>query len=297
MAPSMISDLARETLRQRIEDSNTKPKAVVPPPKCKNKNQPAATVHCALYCPHHNYIHPKIAQTFAKAVAHLLANTWAPPSLNNGDHDATFVAFAAELMGRTQVQGAMVAISMLFLDQLWQKSKGVKLGRGSEYRLFTTALMLANKVMDDHRFPNVCWADISGVALRELNVMERELLQSLEYNLLVPTPMYNAYAEKLHRAIVAVSVPSRLPAPPAMVRSPALLPPKTRTFSSPVLASRRSSLAAMEMSSPNAYVAKGGASAVSNADAMWMSPRSSSGTPSRTQMAAAVQQSKLRTMV
>ncbi|KAI8806597.1 hypothetical protein BJ742DRAFT_758591, partial [Cladochytrium replicatum] len=289
MAPSMISDLARETLRQRIEDSNSKPKAVVPPPQCKSKNQPAATVHCALYCPHHSYIHPKIAQTFAKAVAHLLADTWAPPSLNNGDHDATFVSFAAELMGRTQVQGAMVAISMLFLDQLWQKSKGVKLGRGSEYRLFTTALMLANKVMDDHRFPNVCWADISGVSLRELNVMERELLQSLEYSLLVPAATYGACAEKFHRAIAAVSVPSRLPAPPAMARSPAM-PARTRTFSSPVLASRRSSLAAMEMSSPNAYVAKVGAAAsASGADAMWMSPRSASGTPSRTQVSAAVQ--------
>ncbi|KAI8800562.1 hypothetical protein BJ742DRAFT_653890, partial [Cladochytrium replicatum] len=119
-------------------------------------------------------------------VARLLAGTWAPPSLNNGDRDTAFVSFATELMGRTQVQGAMVVICMMFLDKLWQKSKGVKLGRGSEYRLFTTALMLANKVMDDHRFPNVCWADLAGVTLEELNVMERELLDSLDFNLHIP---------------------------------------------------------------------------------------------------------------
>ncbi|KAI8801851.1 hypothetical protein BJ742DRAFT_835207 [Cladochytrium replicatum] len=257
----------------------------VPPPQCKHKNQPATSVHCALYCPHHNYIHPKIAPTFAKAVAHLLATTWAPPSLTNADRDTTFVSFATELMGRTQVQGAMVAIAMHFLDRLWQKSKGVKLGRGSEYRLFTTALMLANKVMDDHRFPNVCWADLSGVSLRELNVMERELLQSLEYNLLVPEDVYTAYAEKFHRAIVAVSVPSRLPAPPAMTRTPAHLPTKTRTFSSPVFAPRRPSVVAAEMS-PAAYVMKAG----TGVDASWMSPRSVSGTPNKTQSANALQQ-------
>jgi hypothetical protein len=51
------------------------------------------------------------------------------------------------------------------------------------FEYLTTALILANKFLDDNTFTNTSWADISGIPRRELNVSERDWLKKTGYSL------------------------------------------------------------------------------------------------------------------
>lgn len=94
-------------------------------------------------------------------------------------------------------------LSLKYIAMLLQKSPNIQGAEGSEYRLFTVALMLgnnndvfslmqllmfihiANKFLDDNTFTNKTWADISCMKVTDLNIMELEFLDVLEFGLFV----------------------------------------------------------------------------------------------------------------
>lgn len=62
-----------------------------------------------------------------------------------------------------------------------------------------TALMLANKILDDHTYTNKTWSEVSGLPLQALNEGEIEFLQGLDFSLYVSQTTYNAWLELLER--------------------------------------------------------------------------------------------------
>jgi hypothetical protein len=65
---------------------------------------------------------------------------------------------------------------------------------GSEVRLFTTALILANKFLDDNTFTNKTWSEVSSVPLNELNIMEMEFLSALHYKTCIHHAQFFSWA-------------------------------------------------------------------------------------------------------
>ena len=55
-----------------------------------------------------------------------------------------------------------------------------------------TALMLANKILDDHTYTNKTWSDVSGLPLTALNEGEMEFLQGLDFSLYVSQTTFSA---------------------------------------------------------------------------------------------------------
>ncbi len=53
-----------------------------------------------------------------------------------------------------------------------------------------TALLLAIKYHEDHYYDNVYYAKVGGVTCRELNLLEIEMLNLLEYDLYVSQELY-----------------------------------------------------------------------------------------------------------
>ncbi|KAI8339577.1 cyclin-domain-containing protein, partial [Chlamydoabsidia padenii] len=91
-----------------------------------------------------------------------------------------FRQFCYKLFKDTQISSGCVLLALYYLDQL--KSIYPTLPN-SELRLFTIALILANKYLDDNTFTNKTWSEVSGIPLRELNWMEMEYLDALDYSL------------------------------------------------------------------------------------------------------------------
>ena len=63
------------------------------------------------------------------------------------------------------------------------KTKGIYLNRHSSHRIISTLLMLSSKIIEEAPYSNWYWAKLCGVSLEDMNMMERSLMQLLDYNL------------------------------------------------------------------------------------------------------------------
>jgi hypothetical protein len=77
-----------------------------------------------------------------------------------------------------------------------------------EYRLFTIAVVLANKYLDDNSYSNKAWSDVTGLELRKINIMEQEFMKYIDYNLVVEEREYVAWVNWLETYIGSVMAPA-----------------------------------------------------------------------------------------
>ncbi|KAI4094375.1 MAG: hypothetical protein LQ344_002275 [Seirophora lacunosa] len=71
----------------------------------------------------------------------------------------------------------LTRMSMLSSNGVYPKS------RGEIYRLLTTALLLGSKFLDDNTFQNRSWSEVSSIPVGELNVLELEWLDAINWKL------------------------------------------------------------------------------------------------------------------
>lgn len=60
-----------------------------------------------------------------------------------------------------------------------------------------TAIVVATKFLDDHCHKNSYYARAGGVTLQEMNSLENELLDSINFNLHVHPVLFFRYRERL----------------------------------------------------------------------------------------------------
>ncbi|KAJ1310780.1 hypothetical protein OPQ81_009301 [Rhizoctonia solani] len=104
-----------------------------------------------------------------------------------------FVSFIADLLSTTQVSQSVITLALRYIYMLKQANPSIRGRRGSEYRLAVTALMLANKFLDDNTYTNKTWSDVSRISLVEINQMEKEFLNGLGHNLYVDQATYESW--------------------------------------------------------------------------------------------------------
>ena len=63
------------------------------------------------------------------------------------------------------------------------KTKGIYLNCHSSHRILSTLIMLSSKIIEEYPYSNWYWATLCGVSLEDINIMERSLIQLLDYNL------------------------------------------------------------------------------------------------------------------
>lgn len=59
------------------------------------------------------------------------------------------------------------------------------------------ALVIAVKVQDDDYYRNDYYAKIGGISLKELNNLEKEMLQLLNFELFISFELYNTYIVRI----------------------------------------------------------------------------------------------------
>ncbi|KAF2728032.1 hypothetical protein EJ04DRAFT_120213 [Polyplosphaeria fusca] len=94
-----------------------------------------------------------------------------------------FRKWVATILTTTQVAQNVILLALLFVYRLKQINPSVKGKPGSEYRLLTVALMLGNKFLDDNTYTNKTWAEVSGISVQEVHIMEVEFLSNMRYSL------------------------------------------------------------------------------------------------------------------
>lgn len=72
----------------------------------------------------------------------------------NAKRYATFKLFCHKVLKATQISCACVLLALYYIHRLRSAYPFIRASIGSEIRLFTTALILANKFLDDNTFTN-----------------------------------------------------------------------------------------------------------------------------------------------
>lgn len=92
-----------------------------------------------------------------------------------------FRKWVTTILSTTLVAQNVVLLALLFVYRLKKLNPAVKGKPGSEYRLLTVALMLGNKFLDDNTYTNKTWAEVSGINVAEVHIMEVEFLSNMKY--------------------------------------------------------------------------------------------------------------------
>lgn len=144
-----------------------------------------------------------------------------------------FKKWVSSVLTTTQVTQNVVILALLYIHRLKKANPTVKGRPGSEYRLLTVALMLGNKFLDDNTYTNKTWADVSGISVNDIHVMEVEFLSNMRYSLLVSAEEWDQWIEKLARFWSYLELVQQ--SQTASAPSPLMIPsPTHRAYASPL---------------------------------------------------------------
>ncbi|PNS19299.1 hypothetical protein CAC42_2476 [Sphaceloma murrayae] len=127
-----------------------------------------------------------------------------------------FRKWVTTIISTTQVAQNVIVLALLFIYRLKRQNPSVQGKEGSEYRLLTVALMLGNKFLDDNTYTNKTWADVSGISVAEVHIMEVEFLSNMKYNLFTSAEQWAQWQTQLGkfaRFLERASHPPVLPLP------------------------------------------------------------------------------------
>ncbi|KAI9783249.1 MAG: hypothetical protein M1839_004089 [Geoglossum umbratile] len=158
-----------------------------------------------------------------------------------------FRKWVTTILSTTQVSQNVILLALMFIYRLKKLNPTVKGKPGSEFRLLTVALMLGNKFLDDNTYTNKTWAEVSGISVVEIHVMEVEFLSNMRYSLYtseaewrewhVKLGRFWSYFDKASKAdIIPRPVQSGAPVTPALNIPPSLPSPPSSTHTSPPFA-------------------------------------------------------------
>ncbi|KAK3817310.1 MAG: cyclin-domain-containing protein [Benniella sp.] len=112
-----------------------------------------------------------------------------------------FRKFCLDVLSATLLSPSVVLLSLKYIQQLMinlkESNKIVNTGEGAEYRFFTGALILANKFLDDNTFTNKTWADITGMKIKDVNHLEMQFLNGIDFRLFTSSGHYSEWLANL----------------------------------------------------------------------------------------------------
>ncbi|KAI9688654.1 MAG: hypothetical protein M1822_001011 [Bathelium mastoideum] len=104
----------------------------------------------------------------------------------NSTVSTSFRNWVSQVLRATRLPSATILAAFHYLTARMTVISGSKRFEPSDgviYRMLTVALLLGSKFLDDNTFHSQSWADVSGIAFKELKTLEREWLQAMGWRL------------------------------------------------------------------------------------------------------------------
>ncbi|KIM63970.1 hypothetical protein SCLCIDRAFT_1213783 [Scleroderma citrinum Foug A] len=171
------------------------------------------------------YGHEQISRLCAKFVTHLFACPELPPSSSGSTVKLPY--FIAYALHRTKLHPSVTFAALVLLQRL--KARFPTARGSSGHRLFVSAFMLASKVICDDTYSNKSWSIVAQgmFQLREINQMEREMCQYLEWELNVDPATLKEFEEMVRKDFAGPGPYPTYILPPTKKSTP---PPSTIPF-------------------------------------------------------------------
>lgn len=90
----------------------------------------------------------------ATFITHMIPKIWSGSISMSTSRSNAFKSFCQNILNSTQISTPCILVALYYIYQLRFAYPSIKASIGSEVRLLTTSLMLANKFLDDNTFTN-----------------------------------------------------------------------------------------------------------------------------------------------
>ncbi|KAI7901821.1 cyclin-domain-containing protein [Cokeromyces recurvatus] len=137
----------------------------------------------------------KIIPQMSELVIQMVPKIWSGNTVQlSTSYSNAFRFYCQNIFKTTQISNSCILVALFYIYRLRYTYPSIQASMGSEVRLFTTALILSNKYLDDNTFTNKTWSEVSGISLKELNIMEIEFLTALQYKICVHHNQFASWA-------------------------------------------------------------------------------------------------------
>jgi len=107
---------------------------------------------------------------------------------DNSQVSPPFRKFVSGLLSSTRLPRTTILLGMNYLarrNNMLKENTSFAPNEGQVWRMLTIGLLLGSKFLDDNTFQNRSWSEVSGIPVAELNTLEHEWLDGIDYKLYV----------------------------------------------------------------------------------------------------------------
>ena len=96
----------------------------------------------------------------------------------------------------SDLEDSTLVIALIYIDRLLE-NRNIILSKYNVYRILLTAVLLAIKYNEDEIYDNSFFAKIFGVTIKELNKLENEFLDLIEFKLFISRKTFKLYYNRI----------------------------------------------------------------------------------------------------
>ncbi|CAD8191195.1 unnamed protein product [Paramecium octaurelia] len=153
---------------------------------------------------HERTIQPSLLKCIATILEEIVEETDKLDSSSTSFHASKIPAITLEnylirIAKYAKCTDECFVIALIYLDKVQELNPSILLNSHCVHRFLIIAIVLAIKFQDDDYYRNDYYSKIAGISLKELNQLESELLELLNYDLFISKELYNIYLEKLRQ--------------------------------------------------------------------------------------------------
>jgi len=113
------------------------------------------------------------------------------PGSSQSQPSSGFKKFVNQILTSTRLPSSTILLGLEYLSTR-MNIRSMNTEKNTQlYKVLTIALLLASKFLDDNTFQNRSWAEVTGFSVTELNVLEAEWLEAINWNLHVNDNCFN----------------------------------------------------------------------------------------------------------
>ncbi|KAJ3323228.1 hypothetical protein HDV06_001995 [Boothiomyces sp. JEL0866] len=101
-----------------------------------------------------------------------------------------------ELLRRTDISLSIILCALLYVFRVRQSIKG-NVGKGTQYQVLITAIILSQKMNSDERYSNSAWSKVVPYTTEQINNMERQFFAQLGNRLFIKKEHYESWTETM----------------------------------------------------------------------------------------------------
>lgn len=101
-----------------------------------------------------------------------------------------------ELLRRTDISLSIILCALLYVFRVRQSIKG-NVGKGTQYQVLITAIILSQKMNSDERYSNSAWSKVVPYSTEQINNMERQFFAQLGNRLFIKKEHYESWTETM----------------------------------------------------------------------------------------------------